>query len=218
MNARSDDQMAALTGRNLTGTDLSGCILAGVPAREADLRGADLRGADMRGADLRGVDLRGARMEGAVLDDATADMAPVEPTEATAPAAAVESEPVPTETEENDAASDAAPPEAETAEAPNRGRRIRSAWGTQRPHERPSARAGGRPPSVDSDGPRFITSARRTLRTQGMNKPLSEAIAEGPDAVSDYWKRLMKKAGDESATSTGEEPAAVAQNNRQRQW
>jgi hypothetical protein len=84
---------------------------------------------------------------------------------------------------------------------PERNRRIRSAWGGQRPQEHGGARAVGRPPP-ESEGPRFITSARRTLRTQGMNKPLSEAIAEGPDAVSDYWKRLMKRAEDESSSGS----------------
>ena len=201
MNARTEDETPALTGKNLTGTDLSGCILAGVPAR-----GADLRGADMRGADLRGVDLRGARMEGVVLDDASADMAPTQEIELVESAQQAADEELADESG------------AETSDVEHaRERRIRNAWGGKRPHERPASRAVGRPSSVESDGPRFITSARRTLRTQGMNKPLSEAIAEGPDAVSDYWKRLMKKAGDDS-TDVEEETAAVAENSRQRQW
>ena len=141
VNARADEQAPALAGKNLTGTDLSGCILAGVPAREADLRGADLRGADMRGADLRGVDLRGARMEGAVLDDASAEMTSaeeriealtdeVETVPAMAPAVEDEEHPA-------DTSNAAESPET----APQRDRRIRSFWGSQRPQERPASRA-----------------------------------------------------------------------------
>ena len=215
VNARGDELVPALAGKNLTGTDLSGCILAGVPAREADLRGADLRGADMRGADLRGVDLRGARMEGAVLDDATAEMTP---SDERMEAITEEMEIAPPADEGPQRLPDRADDALNTADStPDRDRRIRSAWGSQRPQERPASRAVARPPTPESDGARFITSARRTLRTQGMNKPLSEAIAEGPEAVSDYWKRLMKKAGEETP-APDEKIAAVAENSRQRQW
>jgi hypothetical protein len=181
-----------LTGKDLTGTDLSGCILAGVPAREADLRGADLRGADMRGADLRGVDLRGARMEGAVLDPGEASATP--------------------EGAERDG-----PPTTPVEQSPERERRVRGAWSGHRPQDRGAARSITRTPSTESDGPRFITSARRTLRTQGMTKPLSEAITQGPDAVSDYWKGLMKRGDDEESTTT-ESETARASNARQRRW
>jgi hypothetical protein len=174
-----------LTGKDLTGADLSGCVLAGVPARDADLRGADLRGADMRGADLRGVDLRGARMEGAVLDRSSS-----------------------ASLEEGEAERDGPEP------PPDRARRVRSAWGGERPQDRGARRSISRPPSTESDGPRFITSARRTLRTQGMTKPLSEAIAQGPDAVSDYWKGLMDRVDEKSTTAESE--AVRASNARQR--
>jgi hypothetical protein len=217
INARTDEVTPDLVGKNLTGTDLSGCILAGVPAREADLRGADLRGADMRGADLRGVDLRGARMEGAVLDDLAAEMMPAEERLEALTEEVADADPMDQDHDETQPMAETATESITPEPAPDRDRRIRSSWGSQRPQERPASRSVGRPPSPESDGPRFITSARRTLRTQGMNKPLSEAIAEGPDAVSDYWKRLMKKAGEETP-APDEQKAAVAENSRQRQW